>query len=76
MYENHDKNSRIIDPTQTIDELINQDNYYNKLKKLKEALALYSTEEYSVQQIITKTGISKSTLYRRLSELGDKNECN
>ena len=45
-------------------------------EKVKEALALYRTEEYSVQQIITKTGVSKSTLYRRLSELEAKNEYN
>lgn len=45
-------------------------------ERVKEALALYHTEHYSVQEIIKKTGVSKATLYRRLSELEDKNENN
>ena len=45
-------------------------------EKVKEALALYHTEHYSVQEIIKKTGVSRATLYRRLSELEDKNENN
>lgn len=45
-------------------------------EKVREALALYYTEHYSVQEIINKTGVSKATLYRRLSELDRKNEDN
>jgi DNA invertase Pin-like site-specific DNA recombinase len=45
-------------------------------EKVKEALTLYHTEQYSVQEIIKKTGVSKATLYRRLSELENKNETN
>ncbi len=45
-------------------------------EKVREALALYHTEHYSVQEIINKTGVSKATLYRRLSELEDKNADN
>ena len=36
--------------------------------RVKEALALYQTEQYSLQEISTKTGVS-STLYRRLKEV-------
>lgn len=45
-------------------------------EKVKEALALYHTEHYSVQEILNKTGVSKATLYRRLSELEAKNADN
>lgn len=45
-------------------------------EKVREALALYHTEHYSVQEIINKTGVSKATLYRRLSELEAKNADN
>ena len=45
-------------------------------EKVKEALALYHTEHYSVQEILNKTGVSKATLYRRLSELEVKNADN
>lgn len=43
-------------------------------EKVKEALALYQTERYSVKEIIDKTGVSKSTLYRRITEEENKNE--
>ena len=43
-------------------------------EKTKEAVALYYTEHYSIQEIIKKTGISKTTLYRRLHELENKDE--
>ena len=36
--------------------------------KVKEALALYHAEEFSLREITNKTGISTSTLYRRLKE--------
>lgn len=43
-------------------------------EKIKEALTLYHTEQYSINEIIKKTGVSKATLYRRLNDLEAKNE--
>lgn len=45
-------------------------------EKVRETLALYRIEHYFVQEINNKTGVSKATLYRRLSELEGKNEIN
>lgn len=38
-------------------------------EKVNEAIALYRSELYSVQEIIAKTGVSKATIYRRLNEI-------
>ena len=38
-------------------------------EKVNEAIALYRSEIYSVQEIIAKTGVSKATIYRRLNEI-------
>lgn len=37
-------------------------------QKVKQAIKLYQTEQYSVREIEDLTGVKKSTLYRRLSE--------
>lgn len=41
---------------------------------VKEAIALYRTNQYSINEIIKKTGVSKTTLYRRLNEFEDEND--
>ena len=38
-------------------------------RKIKEAIILYKTNEYSVKEISNRTGVSKATLYRRLTEI-------
>ena len=42
-------------------------------EKVNEAIALYRSELYSVQEIIAKTGVSKATIYRRLNEIEANN---
>ena len=42
-------------------------------EKVNEAIALYRSEIYSVQEIIAKTGVSKATIYRRLNEIEANN---
>ncbi|XZM35056.1 recombinase family protein (plasmid) [Clostridium perfringens] len=41
---------------------------------VKEAITLYRTNQYSINEIIKKTGVSKTTLYRRLNEFEDEND--
>ena len=43
-------------------------------KKIKMALTLYKTKEYSVKEITNRTGVSKATLYRRLTEIENNHE--
>lgn len=41
---------------------------------VKEAITLYRTNQYSINEIIKKTGVLKTTLYRRLNEFEDEND--
>ena len=41
--------------------------------KIREAITLYHSEEFSLKEIYDRTGVSTSTLYRRLKEEGKSN---